>query len=82
MRRDRVGDLLLKVDESRSIKMTGQGGTLSRQAGEERARRGAPMLRKARAVVPKCLADASQDGVMGCRNSIAKSGATKHNVGG
>ena len=82
MDEDRVGNLPLKVDESRAIKMTGQGGKLSRQAGEERARRGAPMLREARAMVPKCLADAGKDGVMGCRNSIAKSGATKHNVGG
>ena len=82
MDEDRVGDLPLEVDESGSIKMTGQGGKLSRQAGEERARRGAPMLREARAMIPKGLADAGKDGVMDCRSSIAKSGATKHNVGG
>ena len=82
MDEDRVGNLPLKVDGSSAIKVTGQGGKLSRQAGEERTRRGAPVLREARAMVPKGLADAGKDGVMGCRNSIAKSGATKQNVGG
>ena len=40
------------------------------------------MLREAGAMVPKCLADAGKDGVMSCRNSQAKGGAPKHNVGG
>ena len=82
MDEDRVGDLPLKVNESGAIKMTGQGRKLGRQAGEERARCGAPRLREARAVVSKCLADAGTDGVVSCRNSVAKCGAKTHNVGG
>ena len=49
MDEDCVGDLPLEVDESRAINMSGQGGKLGRQAGEESARCGAPMLREARA---------------------------------
>ena len=82
MDEDRVGDLPLKVNESGAIKMTGQSGKLGCQAGGERTRRGAPMLREARAMVSKCLADAGKDGVVCCRSSVAEGGATKHNVGG
>ena len=82
MDEDRLGGLPLEVDETGAIKMTGYGGKLGRRAGEERAGHGAPMLREARGVVSKCLADAGKDGVVSCRNSVAKCGAKTHNVGG
>ena len=58
-----------------------RSGQVRKQLGKERARRSAPMLREAGALVPECHADASEDSVVSRRDGVTESGAAEHHMG-